>query len=136
MEEFNQKQSVSLEWAAMIAGVVIIIVSTYIILGTEWNAYRVINVVIGVAFLTFITYSFTSTRNLKGTLAATLAKAKYFQEELEKSRSTLGETELALKEKEHEVSRLKSNISSMERNIGGLERNIQVLEEGLSDALK
>ena len=136
MEDFNQKQSISLEWAAMIAGVVIIIVSTYLILGTEWNAYRVINVVIGVAFLTFITYSFTSTRNLKGTLAATLAKAKYFQEELEKSRSILGETEFALKEKEREVSRLKSNISSMEKSIGELERNIHVLEAKLSEDLK
>ena len=136
MEDFNQKQNVSLEWAAMITGVVTVIVSTYLIFGTEWNAYRVINVVIGIAFLIFITYSFTSARSLKGTLAVTRAKARYLQEELEKSRSVLGETELALREKEHEVDLMKSNVSSMESNIGELEKNISMLEDKLADALK
>jgi len=66
MSYFKSKNaSVSLEWAAMFIGVVVVSVSAYLIFGTDWNAYRVANVLIGIAFITFITYSFTNASSLK-----------------------------------------------------------------------
>ena len=59
-EDSNDTKSISLEWLAMFTGIVTVIVSTYLIFGTEWNAYRVTNVVLGVAFLIFVTYAFTN----------------------------------------------------------------------------
>ncbi|MEY2969959.1 MAG: hypothetical protein RLZZ599_332 [Bacteroidota bacterium] len=134
--DYNQKTNVSLEWAAMITGVVTVIVSTYLIFGTEWNAYRVTNVVIGVAFLIFITYAFTNSKNLKATLKVTKAKATYLQDELEKSRSAIAEVELEIREKEHEIDKKNSEIASMESKIGGLEEKIEMLQDQVAEANK
>ena len=94
LEDSNDSKSISLEWLAMFTGIVTVIVSTYLIFGTEWNAYRVTNVVLGVAFLIFVTYAFTNSKGLKSNLSTTKAKAKALFAELEKTKTQLAETEL------------------------------------------
>jgi len=89
LEDPKEAKNISLEWLAMFTGIVTVIVSTYLIFGTEWNAYRVTNVVLGVAFLIFVTYAFTSSKNLKSSLSTTRSKAKALFVELEKTKTNL-----------------------------------------------
>ena len=85
MSYFNSKESnVSLEWAAMFIGVTIVSVSAYLIFGTDWNAYRVANVLMAIAFITFITYSFTNSGALKKELGSQTSspRAQHFPSHL------------------------------------------------------
>ena len=134
-EDSNDTKSISLEWLAMFTGIVTVIVSTYLIFGTEWNAYRVTNVVLGVAFLIFVTYAFTNSKGLKSNLSTTKAKAKALFAELEKTKTHLVETELELREKGHVIDQMKIDVASMEGTIGSLESKIIELEDQIKDAL-
>jgi len=134
-EDSNDTKSISLEWLAMFTGIVTVIVSTYLIFGTEWNAYRVTNVVLGVAFLIFVTYAFTNSKGLKSNLSTTKAKAKALFAELEKTKTQLAETELELREKGHVIDQMKIDVASMEGTIGSLESKIIELEVQIKDAL-
>jgi septal ring factor EnvC (AmiA/AmiB activator) len=134
-EDSNDTKSISLEWLAMFTGIVTVIVSTYLIFGTEWNAYRVTNVVLGVAFLIFVTYAFTNSKGLKSNLSTTKAKAKALFAELEKTKTQLAETELELREKGHVIDQMKIDVASMEGTIGSLESKIIELEDQIKDAL-
>ena len=134
-EDSNDTKSISLEWLAMFTGIVTVIVSTYLIFGTDWNAYRVTNVVLGVAFLIFVTYAFTNSKGLKSNLSTTKAKAKALFAELEKTKTQLAETELELREKGHVIDQMKIDVASMEGTIGSLESKIIELEDQIKDAL-
>ena len=134
-EDSNDTKSISLEWLAMFTGIVTVIVSTYLIFGTEWNAYRVTNVVLGVAFLIFVTYAFKNSKGLKSNLSTTKAKAKALFAELEKTKTQLAETELELREKGHVIDQMKIDVASMEGTIGSLESKIIELEDQIKDAL-
>ena len=134
-EDSNDTKSISLEWLAMFTGIVTVIVSTYLIFGTELNAYRVTNVVLGVAFLIFVTYAFTNSKGLKSNLSTTKAKAKALFAELEKTKTQLAETELELREKGHVIDQMKIDVASMEGTIGSLESKIIELEDQIKDAL-
>jgi len=134
-EDSNDTKSISLEWLAMFTGIVTVIVSTYLIFGTEWNAYRVTNVVLVVAFLIFVTYAFTNSKGLKSNLSTTKAKAKALFAELEKTKTQLAETELELREKGHVIDQMKIDVASMEGTIGSLESKIIELEDQIKDAL-
>ena len=135
LEDSNDTKNISLEWLAMFTGIVTVIVSTYLIFGTEWNAYRVTNVVLAIAFLIFVTYAFTNSKNLKSNLSTSKAKAKAIFAELEKTKTQLAETELELREKGHVIDQMKIDVASMEGTIGSLESKITELEDQIKDAL-
>ena len=92
----SDKNNVSLEWAAMLVGVVVIFVTAYVIFGTEWNVYRVVNVLLGVAFIVFITYAYTNASNLKKALKGSESEAHAMSKENESLRSAIGGIELTL----------------------------------------
>lgn len=135
LEDSKDAKGISLEWLAMFTGIVTVIVSTYLIFGTEWNAYRVTNVVLGVAFLIFVTYAFTNSKNLKSSLTTSKAKAKVLFVELEKTKTQLAETELELREKAHVIDQMKIDVTSMEGTIGNLESKIEELQDQIKEAL-
>ena len=135
LEDSNDTKNISLEWLAMFTGIVTVIVSTYLIFGTEWNAYRVTNVVLAIAFLIFVTYAFTNSKNLKSNLSTSKAKAKAIFAELEKTKTQLAETELELREKGHVIDQMKIDMASMEGTIGTLELKILELEDQINDTL-
>jgi peptidoglycan hydrolase CwlO-like protein len=135
LEDSNNTKNISLEWLAMFTGIVTVIVSTYLIFGTEWNAYRVTNVVLAIAFLIFVTYAFTNSKNLKSNLSTSKAKAKAIFAELEKTKTQLAETELELREKGHVIDQMKIDMASMEGTIGTLELKILELEDQINDTL-
>ena len=135
LEDSNETKNISLEWLAMFTGIVTVIVSTYLIFGTEWNAYRVTNVVLAIAFLIFVTYAFTNSKNLKSNLSTSKAKAKAIFAELEKTKTQLAETELELREKGHVIDQMKIDMASMEGTIGTLELKILELEDQINDTL-
>ena len=135
LEDSNDTKNISLEWLAMFTGIVTVIVSTYLIFGTEWNAYRVTNVVLAIAFLIFVTYAFTNSKNLKSNLSTSKAKAKAIFAELEKTKTKLAETELELREKGHVIDQMKIDMASMEGTIGTLELKILELEDQINDTL-
>ena len=135
LEDSNDTKNISLEWLAMFTGIVTVIVSTYLIFGTEWNAYRVTNVVLAIAFLIFVTYAFTNSKNLKSNLSTSKAKAKAIFAELEKTKTQLAETELELREKGHVIDQMKIDMASMEGTIGTLELKILELEDQINHTL-
>ena len=135
LEDSNDTKNISLEWLAMFTGIVTVIVSTYLIFGTEWNAYRVTNVVLAIAFLIFVTYAFTNSKNLKSNLSTSKAKAKAIFAELEKTKTQLAETELELREKGHVIDQMKIDMASMEGTISTLELKILELEDQINDTL-
>jgi peptidoglycan hydrolase CwlO-like protein len=135
LEDSNDTKNISLEWLAMFTGIVTVIVSTYLIFGTEWNAYRVTNVVLAIAFLIFVTYAFTNSKNLKSNLSTSKAKAKALFAELEKTKTQLAETELEVREKGHIIDQMKIDMASMEGTIGTLELKILELEDQINDTL-
>ena len=135
LEDSNDTKNISLEWLAMFTGIVTVIVSTYLIFGTEWNAYRVTNLVLAIAFLIFVTYAFTNSKNLKSNLSTSKAKAKAIFAELEKTKTQLAETELELREKGHVIDQMKIDMASMEGTIGTLELKILELEDQINDTL-
>ena len=104
----SDKNNVSLEWAAMLVGVVVICVTAYVIFGTEWNVYRVVNVLLGVAFLLFITYAYTNANNLKKELRGSQADAQSLVKEIESLRNAVGDIELLLEKTKNDNSRLES----------------------------
>ena len=135
LEDSNDTKNISLEWLAMFTGIVTVIVSTYLIFGTEWNAYRVTNVVLAIAFLIFVTYAFTNSKNLKSNLSTSKAKAKAIFAELEKTKTQLADTELELREKGHVIDQMKIDMASMEGTIGTLELKILELEDQINHTL-
>lgn len=117
----NQKNSnVSLEWAAMFGGVLLIIITGYVIFGTDWNAYSVTNVVLGVAFIIFITYAFTNASNLKSEITEKSSRLYFVEHEFEKAKKLLSEVELELNEKTHDIQRMKGEIAELEHTVASL----------------
>lgn len=123
----SDKNNVSLEWAAMLVGVVVICVTAYIIFGTEWNVYRVVNVLLGVAFLIFITYAYVNSNELKSQLKGSELQAGSLVKEIETLRSNLGELELFLEKTKNDNSRLESEKAK-------LEEEIEILQDKLASS--
>ncbi|MDA9051754.1 hypothetical protein N9H61_03985 [Schleiferiaceae bacterium] len=118
MSYFKSKNSsVSLEWAAMFIGVVVVSVSAYLIFGTDWNAYRVANVLIGIAFITFITYSFTNASSLKRDLNDKSQALHERALENEKLKTAAAELNLVNEKYKIEVEKLESTIAQQAENI-------------------
>ncbi|MGY8865831.1 MAG: hypothetical protein ACKVJK_09385 [Methylophagaceae bacterium] len=106
-DESKDSENISLEWLAMITGIITVIVTTYLIFGTDWNAYRSTNIVLGVAFLIFVTYAFTHSKKLKSSISLSKAKERALFAEIEKSNIKLADTELELREKEFTIDEMK-----------------------------
>lgn len=113
----SKNSSVSLEWAAMFIGVVIVSVSAYLIFGTDWNAYRVANVLIAIAFITFITYSFTHSGSLKRELGDKTKALHELALQNEKLKTLAAETNLANEKSKTEIDKLKSTITQQTEQI-------------------
>ena len=131
----QQKNSATIEWAAMFMGVFIIVLSTYLIFGTNWNAYMVLNVVLGLGFIIFLTYSFVNSKNLKTDLAFQRRRAHAFHEELEKTLKKLSETELEVKEKVLQIERMRMEVIGLEEKLAVLENRITELQADLGSGL-
>tara|TARA_B110000977_G_scaffold72362_1_gene98013 strand:- start:5786 stop:6208 length:423 start_codon:yes stop_codon:yes gene_type:complete len=134
-DESKDSENISLEWLAMITGIITVIVTTYLIFGTDWNAYRSTNIVLGVAFLIFVTYAFTHSKKLKSSISLSKAKERALFAEIEKSNIKLAETELELREKEFTIDEMRNEASSMISTIDGLELKIEELEDKVKEAL-
>tara|TARA_B110000208_G_C11798508_1_gene440748 strand:- start:5838 stop:6260 length:423 start_codon:yes stop_codon:yes gene_type:complete len=134
-DESKDSENISLEWLAMITGIITVIVTTYLIFGTDWNAYRSTNIVLGVAFLIFVTYAFTHSKKLKSYISLSKAKERALFAEIEKSNIKLAETELELREKEFTIDEMRNEASSMISTIDGLELKIEELEDKVKEAL-
>lgn len=127
----QKKNSATIEWAAMFIGVFVIVLSTYLIFGTNWNAYMVLNVVLGLGFIVFLTYSFVNSKNLKTDLAFHRRRAQTLHEELEKSLKKLSETELEVKEKALQIEKMRVEVIGLEEKLSGLEHRIAELQSEL-----
>jgi len=125
----SDKNNVSLEWAAMLVGVVVICVTAYVIFGTEWNVYRVVNVLLGVAFLLFITYAYTNANNLKKELRGSQADAQNLGKEIEGLRTAVGDIELLLEKTKNDNSRLESEKEKLEEEIDILKDKLAALTD-------
>ncbi|MDC3387042.1 hypothetical protein OAW62_01515 [Schleiferiaceae bacterium] len=129
MSYFKSKNSsVSLEWAAMFIGVVVVSVSAYLIFGTDWNAYRVANVLIGIAFITFITYSFTNASSLKRDLNDKSQALHERALENEKLKTAAAELNLVNEKYKIEVEKLESTIAQQAENIEQLIEQVSDLQ--------
>ena len=129
MSYFKSKNSsVSLEWAAMFIGVVVVSVSAYLIFGTDWNAYRVANVIIGIAFITFITYSFTNASSLKRDLNDKSQALHERALENEKLKTAAAELNLVNEKYKIEVEKLESTIAQQAENIEQLIEQVSDLQ--------
>ena len=129
MSYFKSKNSsVSLEWAAMFIGVVVVSVSAYLIFGTDWNAYRVANVLIGIAFITFITYSFTNASALKRDLNDKSQALHERALENEKLKTAAAELNLVNEKYKIEVEKLESTIAQQAENIEQLIEQVSDLQ--------
>jgi peptidoglycan hydrolase CwlO-like protein len=126
----QKKNSATIEWAAMFIGVFVIVLSTYLIFGTNWNAYMVLNVVLGLGFIVFLTYSFVNSKNLKTDLAFH-RRAQTLHEELEKSLKRLSETELEVKEKALQIEKMRVEVIGLEEKLSGLKHRIAELQSEL-----
>jgi hypothetical protein len=127
----QKKNSATIEWAAMFIGVFVIVLSTYLIFGTNWNAYMVLNVVLGLGFIVFLTYSFVNSKNLKTDLAFHRRRAQTLHEELEKSIKRLSETELEVKEKALQIEKMRVEVIGLEEKLSGLKHRIAELQSEL-----
>ena len=125
----SDKNNVSLEWAAMLVGVVVIFVTAYVIFGTEWNVYRVVNVLLGVAFIVFITYAYTNASNLKKALKGFESDALAMSKENESLRSAIGDIELTLEKIKNDNSRLESEKEKLEEEIDILKDKLTALTD-------
>jgi signal transduction histidine kinase len=119
------ESKVSLEWAAMLVGVIAIFGSTYLIFGTDWNAYRVTNLILGVSFVVFITYSFLNSKNLSKDLAMYRRKANHLENELEKAQNHQAQAELESKEKALQINNLNSDIEELNVNLNRIEEALR-----------
>ena len=129
MSYFKSKNSsVILEWAAMFIGVVVVSVSAYLIFGTDWNAYRVANVLIGIAFITFITYSFTNASSLKRDLNDKSQALHERALENEKLKTAAAELNLVNEKYKIEVEKLESTIAQQAENIEQLIEQVSDLQ--------
>ena len=129
MSYFKSKNSsVSLEWAAMFIGVVVVSVSAYLIFGTDWNAYRVANVLIGIAFITFITYSFTNASSLKRDLNDKSQALHERALENEKLKTAAAELNSVNEKYKIEVEKLESTIAQQAENIEQLIEQVSDLQ--------
>jgi len=132
----SDKNNVSLEWAAMLVGVVVIFVTAYIIFGTEWNVYRVANVLLGVAFIVFITYAYINANNLKKELKGSQSDALAFSKENENLRSTIVDIELTLEKTKNDNSRLESEKVKLEEEMDILKDKLAALTEAEDEESK
>jgi uncharacterized membrane protein YuzA (DUF378 family) len=119
----SKNSSVSLEWAAMLIGVVVISVTAYLIFGTDWNAYRVANVLIGIAFITFITYSFTQSATLKRELSDKQKEFHKLALENEKLKTATAERDLVNEKAKAEIEKLELRLAQQ------TEKTEQLLEQ-------
>ena len=130
MSYFNSKESnVSLEWAAMFIGVTIVSVSAYLIFGTDWNAYRVANVLMAIAFITFITYSFTNSGALKKELGSSTKLVHQLSIENEKVKTALAESKLAKEQAGNTIEKLESSLSQQLERAEHLEEQLASFED-------
>ena len=121
----SDKNNISLEWAAMLVGVVVVFTTAYIIFGTEWNVYRVVNVLLGVTFIVFVTYSAVNARNLQNSLRDTSTQLGTLQKENKNLQSALADAE-------SDSEKLKINISTLTAENDRLNTEIEILEDKLS----
>jgi regulator of replication initiation timing len=125
----SKNSSVSLEWAAMLIGVVIISVTAYLIFGTDWNAYRVANVLIGIAFITFITYSFTHSGSLKRELRDKLKESHNLALENEKLKTAIAELDLVNEKVKMEIEKQESTLVQQKEKIEQLLEQVADYQE-------
>ena len=128
----NKKPNVTLEWAAMFVGVLAVLLTTYFIFGTNLNAFMVLNVILGLGFIVFITYSFVNTNSLKKDLNTYKKRSQVLYEELDKSLKRLAEVELEVKEKVLQVQKMRNEVINLEEKIAGLQDQIQIYESQLN----
>ena len=120
----SKNSNVSLEWAAMLIGVTVVSVSAYLIFGTEWNAYRVANVLMAIAFITFITYSYVNSGALKKELRKTAKEVHQRAIENEKLKTTLAELELSIEQANNAIEKLESSLAQRAERIEYLEEQL------------
>ena len=121
----SDKNNISLEWAAMLVGVVVVFTTAYIIFGTEWNVYRVVNVLLGVTFIVFVTYSAVNARNLQNSLRHTSTQLDTLQKENKNLQSALGDAE-------SDSEKLKIDIINLTAENDRANAKIEILEDKLS----
>lgn len=121
----SDKNNISLEWAAMLVGVVVVFTTAYIIFGTEWNVYRVVNVLLGVSFIVFVTYSAVNARNLQNSLRHTSTQLDTLQKENKNLQSALADAE-------SDSEKLKINIINLTAENDRVNAKIEILEDKLS----
>ena len=111
------KNSPALEWTAMFAGVLVVLLSAYFIFGTNWTAYMVLNVVLGLGFIVFITYSFVNSKKLNNQISHYRATSRELNLELEKTLQRLSEAELEIKENALKIDQLQSELLNREETV-------------------
>jgi len=124
----NQKENVTLEWAAMLIGVLVVILTTYLIFGADLNAYQVLNLVLGISFLVFLTYSFIQSRNLKTALNVNRRRSIELHEQLQSTMQELSNAELEIKEQRLEIEHLRSELSDFHSKTSSLEDELECLK--------
>tara|TARA_B100000768_G_scaffold54637_1_gene53145 strand:+ start:454 stop:864 length:411 start_codon:yes stop_codon:yes gene_type:complete len=128
----STKTQVSLEWAAMLVGIVVICVSAYLIFGTDWNAYRIANVLIGVSFIVFITYSFANTNVLKQQLSGSDERNAGLTKNLNESNSKNEVLETKLELSKLELVKMESLVTELGNTIEDLEQSLAKNKDGES----
>lgn len=117
MSEIQENQKVSkAELASTVAGALAIVAGIYFNFLQSGNNFRLVNIIIAVAFLTFVAYNFFVSQNSKA-LRAQLQKAIEEKDALAKEHKSLSEqlnaTERTLSAVKSELSQLKKECESL-----------------------
>ena len=123
----GQNQSTTLEWAYMIAGVIVVVLSTTLIFGTSLEVNQSMNIVMAVALIGFAIYSSSSAKKLRNSIYMRENQAHQLQTELQKAADELGNLRFEIKEKRMQIDTLRKELAEYHDKTETLEQVIEDL---------
>lgn len=105
------------ELTAIVIGVLAIFASAYFIFMTDWNAYRLTNWVISIAFLVFVIYNFINVRNLRGEVEELNENNSRLTAELNQTNQYLSEAQSNAEDLKAELIETKNLVAEQEQEI-------------------
>jgi septal ring factor EnvC (AmiA/AmiB activator) len=109
------------ELTAIVIGVLAIFASAYFIFMTDWNAYRLTNWVISIAFLVFVVYNFINVRNLRG-------EVEELSQNNDKLSGELATTQQSLTEAKADLEVIKADLIAAQSELQKREAEIEKLK--------
>ena len=122
MSEIQENQKVpKVELASTIAGGVAILAGIYFTFLRSENHFRLVNIIIAVAFLTFVVYNFlvaTSAKSVRAQLVQTMEQNEQLRLEKESLQKQLTQTEGSLRQTSSELAALQKECADLREKMG------------------